>query len=172
MSRDKPKYYMYLVAYITVSPSKSMARLLMLLKEQAETEIVDYNEEYRRVVAKFTRKSLPWILMLIEDYASSATIEIKAVHRGVSFDAIKRLTIYRVSRDNLLFIRECSKHRELLLHGEQRKKLLLKVCRNIIMKDPTIFPPSACIFEKDSKIVDLVIKSSECLDEFFELVEG
>ncbi|ABM80824.1 hypothetical protein [Hyperthermus butylicus] len=160
------RLYTYLTVTLSLKPQKSLPQLISLVEmSHPSLELVDFNEETRRVVIRARASEAPFLEKLLRDYASSASIEVKASLR-TKIDVKKLRSIgvrYIAYGGRILFYTRC---RDDAVFGEARgREILLKYCRWASSVDPAALPPALCSFSQIEGLVELVSSARRCFGE-------
>ena len=166
------RLYTYLTATLSVRPQKSLPQLVSLVEtSQPSIELVDFDEETRRVVIRAKASEAPFVEKLIRDYAASASVEVKASFRA-RIDVKKLRSVGArciVHGNRILFYTQC---RNGAIFGEVKgREVLLKYCRWASSVDPAALPPALCSFSQLERLVDLVSTARQCFIELLQALE-
>ena len=160
------RLFIYLVATLTVGEEHAFPLVLQVIRD-AGLEILDYDEELRRVVVRAPSRLSPQLGSIIRSYARSYRIEVKASAR-LRADP-RRLAglgarLQRLPGGVIVFTVPCGGY---TVWGEARgRRLLLKLCRGGGYSDPASFPQGLCGFEDDP--VELVESARPCFSRVAE----
>lgn len=131
----------------------------------AGIEVVDFDEEARRIVFRASTRLVGILGIFLKRYAASYTVEVKASARGSLRSWPRGFRKVRVG-DRVLFFVECGDG--LGVWGEYRgRRLLLKLCRSGLAVDPAQMPSSLCI-HPGGDVASLVEKGALCFRKVVE----
>ncbi|KSW11883.1 hypothetical protein CF15_03530 [Pyrodictium occultum] len=169
-----PRYYMFITLVIHVKLGASMPSLLANVASNSEVELVDHDEESRRVVLRAPARETAYLQLLVINYADAASFEVKASLKG-RLDRSELRKVADAFRDlgsRLLFYMRCSGGGAVL--GEVRKRgILLKYCRSAANVDPAAAPPTLCSFDPRREPIAVVVeKAGTCFNEVLGRVTG
>jgi hypothetical protein len=171
------RYYGYVIVSLTVRRDKSLAALLARLAPLERVEVLNYDEETRRVLVRATISEASFVGVLAREFSTFSTIEVKYFIKGrkPDYSALEQLgaRCSRVGRKTL-FVFSCNNG---LLYGEVGKRIAVKYCKRALIVDPSAVPPSICMFQADSgeapKLIErLVSESRTCVEEFTALLRS
>jgi hypothetical protein len=162
---------MYITIIFRVREDRSFSRLISIIRDNEPlVQLVDYNEDNRRVVIRVPAKEVAFASRLIEEYGASVTYDVKATIRArIPRSKLKELgATYRPGKPGtLLFYLGCD---DLAVYGEVKgREVLAKLCKKTLMADPSALPPGLCSFSPtEMSLVDAVDKARECFNSLLE----
>lgn len=170
------RYYMYIVAIISLTEKESLASILVKLKSRS-IDIVARDEEQRRVIVRIPTYELPYVLEIVRSYARSASFEFKAsIRRKID---VKKLVKDR--KEIVIGYEDIGKVKLLMLKCEtgcsyvevKGRELLLKYCRPPLTQPtlPSQIPPVLCSYNYPAdNIIDAYEKAKKCFENIVSVL--
>ncbi len=168
----KPFYFITLTGHVSEKASLASLVNMVRAREGAGIQLVDYDEESRRVVLRFSPTEVGFVKTLLGNYIDSAAFEVKAKLRGRLDAAKARKAGGSVERTpkTLLALIPCPDG--LLLVEQKGRELLVKYCSRPAYGDfkalltPSTVPPSLCSFNPfQTDILDIFEKARDCVEK-------
>ncbi|AEM38834.1 hypothetical protein Pyrfu_0965 [Pyrolobus fumarii 1A] len=167
------RLYWYVLAVASIKPEASLTSFLAALRD-ARIEVVDYEEETRRVLHRVPFEKLPLAMSLWDKYTSSVTLEFKAsgAARRVRVSLLRR-TFAQVDEtpSAILLLDKCEAHSDYSVFGELRgRRLTLKLCRReALEQNVTQLAPSLCVWIYPGvNPIHLMDAAQTCISSFYE----
>ena len=161
--------FVYLVAYMTVDarhPFSSVVERFM----DAGFEVLDYNEQSRRLVVRGARRMAGRLYSYLRAYSATATIEVKMSARVRLQRRAARMSVARAGQ-RLLFLYRCRGSGAGVVWGEALgRRVLAKYCKGSLYGDPASFPQGLCMHEFQGSLEELVREAEECFSELLSLL--
>ncbi len=167
------RLYWYVLATATVKPEASLTSFIAALRE-SKVEIVDYEEDARRVLHRVPFHIVPYVKSLWEKYAATVSMEFKASGRApvVKTSVLRR--VFGVAEETpaaQLVLTPCEQRGEYAVFAELRRgRLKAKLCRREALEENvTMLPPSLCVWVyPEMQPEPLMDAARECITSFYE----
>ncbi len=166
-----PKLYWYVSAVSTVKPEASLTSFVRSLKD-AGVDVVEYDEDTRRVYHRFPMSKLPAILGLWERYAAVTSYELKASGKARRLKPSLLRRVFEQADETpaaVLVLSSCPEG--YAVFAELRsQRVTMKLCRREALEAiVTSLPPSLCEwFYPGSEPLRLVPRAQRCITSFYE----
>ena len=161
------KVFIYIVAYVTIDVRHPFSSVIERLRD-AGFEVLDYDEQTRRVVVRGPRRMAGQLYSYLQAYSASASIEVKMSTKARLKPRTAGLHIARAGQ-RLLFLYHCKGGG--LVWGEARgRRVLAKYCRGGLYRDPASFPQGMCMHTFRGSLEELVRSAEECFSELMSVL--
>ena len=167
------RLYWYILATSTVKPEASLTSFIAALRKQG-IEVVDYEEDTRRVLHRVPLSKLDDAISLWNRYASITVLEYKASGRAPDI----RVSLLRRQFDSAdetpaakLILAGCTGDRRFAVFAEIRRgRFIAKLCRREALENlVTQLPPSLCTWLYPEIDPHSLIKPAVgCISEVYE----
>ncbi len=167
------RLYWYILATSTLKPEASLTSFIAMLRKSG-IEVVDYEEETRRVLHRVPLSKLGDAMGLWDRYAATTVLEYKASGRAP--DA--RLSILRRTFDQAdetpsakLILARCGVYDAYAVFAELRRgRFLAKLCRREALENlVTQLPASLCTWVYPGVDPESLVKPAVgCISEVYE----
>ena len=157
--------HVFATIYARISEEKSFAQIVSSLRGEKGVRLVSVDDTNRRIVARVSKDKYRYVLLLLEEAASSIMYEVKAVLKSGQCRVIGRLLrewsglrvirLFSLDSRRGFYLVLCSNSGDsvatrLSLYIEAiGGKCLFKVCRKpatILPREAADMPPSLCMF--------------------------
>ncbi len=171
------RLYWFVLAAASIKPEASLTGFIAALRE-AKVELVDYEEETRRVLHRVPFHQVPFVKMLWDKYASTVTMEFKASGRAPALRTSLLRKVFGVADETpsaQLVLWGCDARPEYSVFAELRRgRMLAKLCRREALEENvTMLPPSLCVWVyPDTQPEPLMEAARECITRFYERLRG
>ncbi len=150
------RIFIYVTATMIARQDIALATVIERMRD-AGLEVVDYEEETRRIVVRAPRRLVHVLGSFLRSYAANAVIEVKAsAPPAKPPEGARRIQAGR----RLLFYADCGEG--YAVWGEVvGRRSLLKLCRRAGLVDPAQMPASLCVFDY-TVLEDAVEAAARC----------